>query len=258
MRPFLDSAIQVPAGLPHDLAESFKAHRYQDWILRRIRPWLGGRILELGSGCGAMSRWFQEAERLVLTEPEPVMVGLLEQMVPRWFADPSRVRVQRLSLPEDGVEGFQGEGLDTVVSFNVLEHIEDDAQVLGQLAGLLRDSAAKGPRRLITFVPAHPFAYGAHDRYSGHFRRYDRARLRSLAAQAAPDAKLTIASFNFFGLWGWWLKGRVLGQAQVDGNTIAAFERLQPWLEPADTLLLRGLHLPLGQSLLCVLEWPAR
>jgi hypothetical protein len=255
---FLDPSIQIPAGLPHDLAESFKAVRYQAWILRRIRPWLGHQILELGSGCGAMSRWFQDAERLYLSEPEAQLQGLLKALIPRWFPDPGKVDLRQLALPQDGLEAYADKGIDTIVSFNVLEHIEDDGAVLAQAADLLRRSSAAGPKRLITFVPAHPFAYGAHDKATGHYRRYDRARLRALAAKAAPEARLHLSSFNFFGLWGWWLKGRVMGQAQVDSGTIQAFERLQPWLEPFDTLLLRGLHLPLGQSLLCVLEWQGR
>lgn len=256
--PFLDPSIQIPAGMPHDLAETFKAVRYQRWVLRSIQPWLGKRILEIGSGCGAMSRWFQDAERLCLTEPEPRMVAQLRELLPRWFPDLSRVSLRQLALPQDGLEAYAGEAIDTVVSFNVLEHIEDDLGVFRQAAQLLRESQAPGPRRFITFVPAHPFAFGAADKAMGHFRRYDRARLRSLAAQAAPEAAIHLSSFNAVGLWGWWLKGRVLGHAEVDGGTIQAFERLQPWLEPIDALLLRGLRLPLGQSLLCVLEWPAR
>lgn len=247
----------LPSDLPHDLAASYQAVRYQDWILRTIRPYLGQRILELGSGCGAQSRWLVDAERLILTEPEPQLVQLLEQLAPRWSNDPAKIAVHALSLPGDGLARFDAEHIDTVVSFNVLEHIEDDQAVLAEAASLLRRSSAPGPKRLISFVPAHPFAYGAHDRYTGHFRRYDRARWRSLAAAVAPEARHHLASFNFFGLWAWWLKGRVLGDARVDSGTVAAFERLQPWLEPFDRLLLKGLRLPFGQSLLSVLEWPA-
>lgn len=252
-RPFLDPSIQVPAGLPHDLAASFAAHRYQHWIHRAIQPHLGRRILEVGAGCGAMTRWFQGADLVLASEPDPQLVGVLKGLLPQWFPAGVRAEARQLALPQDGVESLQGLGIDTVVSFNVLEHIEDDGRALEQLAWLLRQSGP-GPRRLISFVPAHPFAYGAHDRYTGHYRRYTRQRLRQLAERAAPGAPHTIRSFNFFGLWAWWLKGRVLGDSRVDARTIASFERVQPLLEPLDRVLLGGLRLPFGQSLLSVIE----
>jgi SAM-dependent methyltransferase len=248
----------IPENLPFDLSASFRAARYQRWIMNFLRPKLGRRVLELGAGCGSMSQHFGDAERLALVEPDESLRAVLERGRQAWFPEPGRVSLHGLSLPQDSLEPFYGEAIDTVVSFNVLEHIEDDLGVLKALAELLRRSEAPGPRRLITFVPAHPFAYGSLDGIEGHFRRYSRAAFAALAAEAAPDAAYSAHSFNFFGLWGWWLSGRVLKKQAVDHSTIATFEALLPFLKPFDTLLMRGLRLPLGQSLVTVLEWPAR
>ena len=252
------TAFKIPDKLPFDLSASFRALGYQRWILGFIRPWLGKRILEFGAGCGAMSRHFTEAERLILIEPDKSLISLLEEGRKHWFSKPESVSLHALSLPADSLQPFEAEAIDTVVSFNVLEHIEDDLSAFSALAELLRKSGAPGPRRLISFVPAHPFAYGTLDRADGHYRRYSRKAFNELAAKAAPDASYRAFSFNSFGLWGWFASGRILKKPAVDHTTIDAFEALLPWLKPFDTLLMRGLKFPLGQSLVTVLEWPAR
>lgn len=53
---FLDVPLPVETPLPHDLDATFLAHRYQGWIMDTIRPLVGRRVLEVGAGCGAMSR----------------------------------------------------------------------------------------------------------------------------------------------------------------------------------------------------------
>ena len=61
----------MPGG--HDIgAETLRrmraVSRYNDWIVARIRPWLGNRVLEAGAGTGTFSRFLLDRERLVLTD----------------------------------------------------------------------------------------------------------------------------------------------------------------------------------------------
>jgi SAM-dependent methyltransferase len=255
---FLNRPASPPESLPFGLHSAFSGHRYQAWIVDTVRPHLGKRILELGAGIGALSRWMQGAERLALVEPDPAMAGFLEQWAPGWLPR-AEVTVHRMAPPAQPLSTLAGQDFDTVISFNVLEHIEDDLAVLKDAAGLLRNSRAAGPRRLVSFVPAHPWAYGTVDRYDLHVRRYTKAGLLALAAAAAPECSVRILPFNFFGLWAWIYTGRV---RKVSGEDMAgegrAFELLLPFLKPMDTLLMRGLRFPWGLSYVCVWEWPAR
>ena len=65
---------------------------------------------------------------------------------------------------------------DVLLSFEVLEHIEDDTAALRDWLRFLRPGG-----RLIISVPAHASRWTATDTWAGHVRRYDRADLIALA-----------------------------------------------------------------------------
>lgn len=246
------------APLPFELDSLARAPRYQAFLARAVMPLLGQRVLEVGAGVGNLSAWLPRRQRLILSEADPVLLARL-RADPRFAGDPDRVRLLALDLATGaGLEEVAAEAPDTVVSFNVLEHIEDDAAALGRLCALLRASPAPGPHRLVTVVPAHRFAHGELDRAFGHHRRYDLARVRALAAAVADDATLSARHLNLFGLPGWIVAGRVLRRRAIGQRTIAWFERLLPVLGPLDEWVQRRLRPGLGQSLLFTLSWPAR
>ena len=217
-----------------------------------MAPYLGRRILEVGSGLGTMSAWLPRRERLVLTEPEAALFERLAS-TPWVRASAPVVDARRFDLAVDDLGALDAERFDTVVSFNVLEHIEDDEGALRKLADLLRRSPAVGPKRIVTFVPAHPFAYGATDKAFGHHRRYDVGRVERLRERAAPDAALEHRFMNLIGLAGWVWNGRIRGRSEIGRAAIRTFERLNPLVRPLDDRLYRWFRLPLGQSLLFVL-----
>ncbi len=189
---------------------------------------------------------------MLLTESDPGLLARLRAKVAA--AEDPVVSVAAADLADDSLLELARHNPDTVVSFNVLEHIPDDEAALRRLVGVLQASTAPGPRHLVTFVPAHRFAFGAMDETFGHHRRYDVDRVRFLAARIAPEAELTIRHFNSFGLLGWLVNGRVLRRPQIGAGAIAAFEALCPIVAPIDDFLHRALKLPFGQSLLFVLR----
>src|SRR4030095_4970802 len=77
--------------------------------------------------------------------------------------------------------------------FDVLEHIEDDAQALRALHGMLADGG-----RLYATVPAHRRLWSAADRDAGHFRRYTTRQLRGLFGRCGFD--LDVCSYYFWPL----------------------------------------------------------
>jgi SAM-dependent methyltransferase len=70
-------------------------------------------------------------------------------------------------------------GLDLVSACDVLEHLEDDANAVGQV----RDALAPGGRFLVT-VPAHAALWSDFDVASHHYRRYEEQGLRTLLEAA--------------------------------------------------------------------------
>jgi SAM-dependent methyltransferase len=83
---------------------------------------------------------------------------------------------------------------DLIYSLNVMEHIENDVDVVTQLGGMLAPGG-----RLLIYVPASRVLYSAFDRAVGHYRRYDRAGMRNLASAAG----LTVKELRYCDPVGW-------------------------------------------------------
>jgi len=249
------SEVLSEVKLPFELSSLTQAVRYQEWIYRTIAPFLGRRILEIGAGIGNMSRWMPLRERLILTENSPELLSILKKQFQEKLNTDSRLSVQSFNVLENSLDDYFRENLDTVISFNVLEHIENDHTVLERLASVLRKSEAKGPKRLVTFVPSHSWAYGSLDRAFGHYRRYSQKSFLTMAREIAPEVKIYSSYFNCFGLLGWILNGRVLRKTSIGEGAIRTFETLCPVISVMDDWIHQVFSLPIGQSLWVVMEW---
>lgn len=71
------------------------------------------------------------------------------------------------------IEDIPPEDMDVVFLLDVLEHVEDEAEFLGEVAKVVKKDG-----KIIITVPAHPFLFGAHDVFLHHFRRYSAKGLR--------------------------------------------------------------------------------
>ncbi|MBY8976556.1 class I SAM-dependent methyltransferase [Rhodobacteraceae bacterium NNCM2] len=80
---------------------------------------------------------------------------------------------------------------DYVCSFEVLEHIEDDAGTLREWAEFVGKDGY-----LLLSVPAHPERWSAADEWGGHVRRYRRAELHDLVTNAGFKVE-TIQTYGF-------------------------------------------------------------
>ena len=243
--------------MPFELESLAKAVNYQRWVSDAIQPYMGKRILEVGAGIGNMSQWLPARERLVLTETEPALLDILRARVPGYFGEHAgKVSVSPLDLstPADAHQ-LERERFDTIVSFNVLEHIEDDRAAIARLIEMLRASD-QPVRRLVAFVPAQAWALSDMDRFYGHFRRYSAGRLRDISRDLAPGAHVSLTPFNAVGLLGWVWTTMILKRTTIDPGSVAAFDAMTPYLKPFDTLLCKTLRYPFGQSLIWVLTLP--
>jgi SAM-dependent methyltransferase len=129
-----------------------------------------GRIVEIGCGSGALLREF--AERGFETVGVETSQGA--RKVAELFAD-GVAGMQVLDAPSaDWTRRF-----DYLFSFEVLEHIEKDADALRSWVDWLK------PRGLaLISVPAHMRLWGPSDVFAGHFRRYSRPDVIDLLGRA--------------------------------------------------------------------------
>jgi SAM-dependent methyltransferase len=105
----------------------------------------------------------------------------------------------------------------------VLEHIEDDAAGLANIASALVPGGVA-----IVLVPQDPRLYGTLDRELGHYRRYSESELRA-KMEAAGLAVEQVLHFNRITRPGWWFTGRVLKRRSSSRILLWFFDRLV-WL----------------------------
>ena len=116
MDRFLARELEIIAEMP----------RYYDWITDKIRPHVGGQVVEIGAGIGSLSeRLLPLSDDLFLVEPSTYFTSVLHQR----FAGRDDVFIHNSSV-ENYLEASHWGRCNTVVMVNVLEHIKDDAAVL--------------------------------------------------------------------------------------------------------------------------------
>ena len=237
---------------PFELDALSNAHRYQKWIFESVEPYLGKRVLELGSGIGNLSQWLPEGELLVLSEVDANLIHILKSK----FDSKNRKNtvILQMDLGLDLIGQVAKHELDTIVSFNVMEHIEKDVLAIQDQVRVLRESKATGVKRVVIFVPAFNFAFGSLDIVFKHFRRYDAKMLRKIFSEIDSTLKPQIHYFNILSFPGWILQGKVLKKEEIKKSQIKIIEMLIPFWKPIDHLLTRTLKIPIGQSVICVVN----
>lgn len=218
------------------------ARRLNRWMVAVTAPYMGNRILEVGSGLGNISRYLPKKEKLVVTDVDPLYLELLRNA----FVHNELVEVKKLDLadPSD-FDAFNGETFDTVVCFNVLEHVERDQEALERLNGLLVPGG-----RLLLLVPQYAKLFGSYDRVAGHFRRYSKESLRTVVIASGLTVERQF-DFNFLPILGWWVNSCLLQKTRMDRWQLKIFDTLVIFLKHLERLL----PLP-GISLICVARKP--
>ena len=209
------------------------AGAYNAWLLERARPYLGRRVLDAGAGIGTFTELLaRDGLDVVAAEPDPEYAEALRER----FA--ARANVTVVAAEAGAVDDGD---FDSVLCFNVLEHIRDDVGALRQFRQRLRDGG-----RLLLLVPAHPALFGAIDRSVGHERRYRKQGLRA-ALEAAGLAVERLRYVNPVGAVGWFVASRLVGTAAVPGGPLRLYDRLVPLFRALDRV-----ELPFGLSLWAV------
>jgi len=211
--------------------------RYNRFMWDLIRPFVGRRVLEVGSGTGLMTRFLSTREHVLATDLDEQYVDLLS----RTFAGNPNVEVRRLDLAALAQDGVAPQSYDTVVCSNVLEHIEDDDAALGAIRTVLAPGG-----RVVLIVPALKPLYGSIDRAIHHHRRYSREEIAEKLAAAGLDIE-HLSYFNMLGVPGWYLNARLLQRQAVPGFQA----KINDWLVPL-LRLERRVGPPVGMSLLAV------
>lgn len=234
----------APSGLDTMTRALMHATRYHAWMFSQVKDFVGTNVLEVGAGSGNLTQFLVgQTEVTALDESRTALdvaasrVGDVDlDTLVADFADPS------------ALAHLAGRGFDTILSSNVLEHIEDDLAALTNMHTILK------PRNghVLLIVPAHARLFGSLDTAAGHFRRYSRAELASLVQRAGFRVRRA-RYVNLVGAIAWYAMGSILRTDDLNATSLNVLARL------ADRIAVPGLRAveslvspPFGQSLVLV------
>ncbi len=208
------------------------------WLADIIRPFCGARVLEIGSGVGDITLRLIPRKRYVATDVNPLHLHALGALgANRPYLDAQYCDVEDLaSFPR--AEG----GFDSVVAIDVIEQAERDREALANIRSVLAPGG-----RAIVLVPQGENLFGSLDEALGNKRRYSKASLRRLCADAGFAVRELIP-FNRHGTPAWWLSkllkrhSLALFQSFIPSFLFPLFRRLDRFLPFAPLSLLAVLE----------------
>ena len=202
----------------HILMNLEGAPRFNRWMGDVLRPHLGRRVLEIGSGTGTLTDQFVPRDMYLASDINPNYIHFLRGFA----AGRPFMQVREINASEPAC--FQGleEMFDTAVMVNVLEHVPDDLIALQNLWNSLQ----KGGKAVI-LVPQHPAIYGTLDEVLEHRERYTVEGLRQVMSKAGFEVE-QIFDFNRVSVPGWWLNGKVLRKTSFSSFQLLILQILMP------------------------------
>ena len=129
----------------------------------------------------------------------------------------TRADIRRMPFP-DGC-------FDVVTAMDVVEHIDDDAAAMREIARVLRPGGA-----LLATVPAYKSLWSEHDVALPHYRRYTAHSLRRLIGGAGLSVvKMSYAvSALFPAIWAYRSVNRMIGRMRGAANVTSTNGRIAP------------------------------
>jgi Methyltransferase domain len=215
------------------------ATNWKGYLAAMLRPFVVGRVLEVGAGIGNNIAYLHNGlvREWTCLEPDANLARQIETRLGTGQI-PVNCRVVTGTIASVDAAAF----FDTILYLDVLEHISEDCAELERARGYL---ATRG--NLVVMAPAHQFLFTAFDAAIGHHRRYNRAGLRALTP---PGCQLTTCFMldcaGFFAS----LANKILLSASLPSERqIAVWDKL---LVPISRILDRGIGYSFGKTIVAV------
>jgi SAM-dependent methyltransferase len=144
-------------------------------VFHQARQYVGAeaRVLDVGCGTGGTMTLMPPGWRRVGVDFASEAISFARS---RGERDLARATAERLP--------FESECFDSVFALDVIEHCDDDAAAIAEVARVLRPGGT-----LILTTPAFMFLWSEHDQVVHHRRRYRRAALHQLITNAGFSVK---------------------------------------------------------------------
>ena len=212
-------------------------HNYNKWIHEIFKEYISDRtVLEIGCGIGNLTRLFLgSCSKLIGIDASLFFIRHLQ-------IDHPEMEVYNFDITDDSVLPLARHKIEAVISVNVLEHIKDDEKALRNMRELLQPGGY-----LLLFVPALNRLFGTLDENVDHYRRYDKAELKSKLERGGFTVEKLFFS-NFPGIFGWFVNGRLLRRKSFPIMQPLLFDKLVPLISRVEKIF----RPPLGMSLIAI------
>jgi SAM-dependent methyltransferase len=181
-------------------------------------------LLEVGAGRGEFINRFTK---------DPLLNTIAVELDQQYLA--------KLSQSHKGYDSVAAitEKIDYAYAIDVMEHIENDVEVMKEIHGKL---AVNG--KILIYVPARMELYSEFDKNIGHFRRYTKSELR----RKAIEAGFTIEKLTYHELLGYFaaFTNKFSKSGELNPKAVAVYDKL---LVPLTNFIERFLYIPVGKSL---------
>ena len=213
---------------------------YYRLLLEKIQLDIGRRVLEVGAGIGQLTPMLVDSDYVLCLEKNEIYCGYLRERV-KGFEGIEVINEDFFKWESDSSKSF-----DTVISVNILEHINDDERFLKKVWDHLEPGG-----KLITVVPAHKLLYSEFDRSIGHFRRYSKKGLTE-RLDTAGFVTLRCYYANMASALGWLVFMKVLRQ-----RSMKHISNISKGLITSGLALEKHFSAPFGLSVISVAQKPA-
>jgi len=215
--------------------------RYFEWQFSQFEPYLGRRVADLGCGVGNLTPFMLDRDLYLGIDSDPEIIDFMKSQYPS-TRYPNIEIFQSNILSRDCSNLIKDKKIDTILSINVLEHIEDDNAALQ----VMLESLPKGGS-LCLLIPAFNQLYGTLDELDNHYRRYNKALLLSKLAKFELEI-IKLRYFNLIGAIGWFIKCKVFNQKKHTNDNFYIMHYLSSIMKNIEA----SIDIPFGLSLVVV------
>ncbi|HEV8487937.1 MAG TPA: class I SAM-dependent methyltransferase [Blastocatellia bacterium] len=233
------SAIKESAGLSLEIQSRLSdVDRYNEWIFEQFRPYVGRRVLDVGCAIGNITQYLLDREFVCGID----VVEEFTAEIRKRFADRPNFKAALFDIADPAVTSLASENIDSIISVNVLEHVEDDLQALENINRILKPGG-----KLLLLVPALQWLYGTMDAADNHYRRYNKRRLRERISASGFSVE-RVYYMNLIGIVGWFVNGKILKNDLISTTHYSLYNRIVPVISKVESLI----HPPIGLSLVAI------
>ncbi len=214
------------------------AQNYNEWLLSQVADYVNERVLEVGCAIGNFTKKLLNRTFVCAIDVESDYIALVRDT----FKDYSNIGIKQCDISSsDALEPERGT-FDSIVCFNVLEHIKDDDAALRNMRALLREGG-----HLCLIVPAFQSIFGSMDKTDNHYRRYNKSKLLK-KVNGAGFKVVRMKYFNMPGFFGWWFNSKILKRDYIPFKQLLLYDRIIPLIRSLENIL----EPPIGQSIVMV------